>query len=218
MVTSEQIVAAADTVARRDGLNQLTVRRLCTELGVTAPAIYRHFPTKDLIVDRVIDEAIGRIDLPAPESGDWIDRLRRCFVSTHDVIAPYGGLAARMGQDLPHSPSAMRNNAFLTALLADAGLDEQEATSVTYAVFVFVWGHLLAADAASLINSGSMVTTPREQFLWGLDRLLGSFRQEFDGRYPDRNLVSEDDQSVNPGTVRPPSRGVYGESSQRPSR
>lgn len=184
MVTGEQIVAAADAVARRDGLDQLTVRRLCAELGVTAPAIYRHFPTKDLIVDRVVDEAIGRVELPGPEVGDWTERLRRCFVSAHDAVAPYGGLAARMGRDMPRSPSAQRNAAFLTTLLTEAGLDRREAVSVVYAVFVYVWGHLLVADPASLIDAGDVVTSPREQFLWGLDHLLGSFHREFDGRRP----------------------------------
>jgi AcrR family transcriptional regulator len=179
-VTTEQIVQAADRVARRDGLDQLTVRSLCAELGVTAPAVYRHFPTKDLIVDRVIDQIIERIVLPGPDEGDWVDRLRACYVSAHDEVGPYAGLAARMSHEMPKSPSARRNGAFLTRLLEEAGLDDADANKVIFAVFVYVWGHLLA-DNAARTGRGQMLSEneSRQQFLWGLDHLLDSFRREF---------------------------------------
>jgi AcrR family transcriptional regulator len=189
-VSREQIVAAADMIARRDGIGALTMRRLCAELGVTAPAVYRHFPAKELIEDQVIDDVIRRIDLPGPEAGDWADRLRRCFVSAHDVVAPYGGLAARMAREMPRSPSVQRNTAYLRELLAGAGLGEDDAVKVVVAVFVYVWGHLLAAEAAGSIGLTGAASPPaasasaRGQFLWGLDHMLSSIRREFDGRLP----------------------------------
>jgi AcrR family transcriptional regulator len=189
-VSREQIVAAADMIARRDGIGALTMRRLCTELGVTAPAVYRHFPAKELIEDQVIDDVIRRIDLPSPEAGDWVERLRRCFISAHDIVGCYGGLAARMGREMPRSPSAQRNAVYLRELLADADLGEEDAVKVVVAVFVYVWGHLLAAEAADSISLTS-ATSPlgaaasaRGQFLWGLDHMLSSIRREFDGREP----------------------------------
>jgi AcrR family transcriptional regulator len=189
-VSREQVVAAADVIARRDGFGALTLRRLCAELGVTAPAVYRHFRSKELIEDQVIDDVIGRIELPGPETGDWAGRLRRCFVSAHDTVTPYGGLAARMAREMPRSPSAQRNAAFLRKLLAGAGLGEDDAVKVIIAVFVYIWGHLLAAEAADAIASLnaasplSAVPDTRAQFLWGLDHMLSSIRREFDGRAP----------------------------------
>ncbi|ABD11547.1 hypothetical protein CcI156_16170 [Frankia sp. CcI156] len=180
-VTREQIIAAADTIARRDGLDHLTVRPLCAELGVTAPAIYRRFPTKNLIVERVVDDALGRIDLPGPETGDWADRLGRCFTSAHDVAAAYPGLAAHMGRQMAGSPSAVRNASFLHDLLIDAGIGPEDANRIICTMFVYLWGHLLAAEAvADLLGS----TGTRDQFLWGLDHLLGSFRRQFGGPVP----------------------------------
>jgi AcrR family transcriptional regulator len=183
VVTDEQILLAADRVARREGLDQLTVRALCSELGVTAPSVYRHFATKDLIVDMVIDDIVRRIALPGPDAGDWADRLRVCFISAHDEVAPYAGLAARMGHQMPGSPSARRNGAFLLELLGGAGLQQSDAQKVIFAVFVYVWGHLLADDAARRIGEGEIdEDQSREQFLWGLDHLIGSFRREFGSR------------------------------------
>jgi hypothetical protein len=44
-----------------------------------------------------------------------------------------------MGREMPRSPSAQRNAAFLLELLADAGLGEDDAVKVIVAVFVYVW-------------------------------------------------------------------------------
>jgi hypothetical protein len=135
---------------------------------------------KDLIVDLVIDDIIGRIELPGPEAGDWVERLRACFVSAHDEVAPYEDLAARMGHEMPTSPSARRNEVYLNQLFESAGLSETDARRVNLAVFVYVWGHLLAADSIKKVSGGALgEEESREQFLWGLDRLLSAFRAEF---------------------------------------
>jgi hypothetical protein len=95
-----------------------------------------------------------------------------------------------MAREMPRSPSAQRNAAFLRKLLAGAGLGEDDAVKVIIAVFVYIWGHLLAAEAADAIASLnaasplSAVPDTRAQFLWGLDHMLSSIRREFDGRAP----------------------------------
>lgn len=182
-VTSEQIIAAADRVARKWGLDELTVRALCAELGVTAPAICRHFDTKDAIVELLIDDIIGRISLPAPESGDWVTRLRDCFLSAHDEVAPYKGLAARMGHQMPATGSAKRNSDYLNDLLHGVGIGEKDTDLIVQTVFVYVWGYLLT-DKEARAPKGKPLSdrASREQFLWGLNHLLDSFRREFDPR------------------------------------
>ena len=178
-MSREQVLDAADSVARRDGIEGLTVRSLSRELGVTAPALYRHFPAKELVVDEVVDRIIGRTELPGPEVGDWAERLRICFVSVHDQVAPYAGLAGRMAHQLPKSQSADRNGAYLDAVLGEAGVDEVNASRIIFAVFVYTWGHLLAAEAMGGDGEGDPAEdSSRQQFLWGLDHLLDSFRQE----------------------------------------
>jgi len=165
-------------VARREGIDRLTVRAICAELGVTQPAVYRHFSTKAEIVELVIDRVIERMELPGPEVGDWVARLRQCFISAHDEVAPYGGLAARMGREMPRSPAAERNSAYLAELLGGAGIGKDDWLRIAWAVFVYTWGHLLTAQAAaSTFGTTADRDAQREQFLWGLDHLLASFRR-----------------------------------------
>jgi AcrR family transcriptional regulator len=180
-VTQDQILAAADRVARQHGFSQLTMRRLCAELGVTPPALYRQFSTKDQIVDRLIDDIIGRISLPGPDDGDWAERIRTCFVSAHDEVAPYGDLAARMGVDMPNSPNARRNSDYLLSVLTDGGVPHDDGIKIVAAVFVYIWGHLLTNDPTASMVGSRTEAQARDQFLWGLDHLVDSFRREYGG-------------------------------------
>ena len=62
----EQILDAALLLADRDGLEGLTVRSLCAEVGVSAPILYRHFADKDAIVRGLIGRLLSTEQLEAP--------------------------------------------------------------------------------------------------------------------------------------------------------
>ena len=47
----ETIVRQALTIVQEDGLPALTLRRLAGRLGVQNPALYRHFASKQRLVD-----------------------------------------------------------------------------------------------------------------------------------------------------------------------
>jgi AcrR family transcriptional regulator len=178
-VTTEQVLAAADRVARRDGIDGLTIRKLCGELGVTAPSVYVHFASKEAIVERLVDDILAHVHHPAAGSGDWIDRLREFIVSVYDQVAPYPGLAARIARRLPTTPSSQRNAAFLAELFRDAGLTDDDRAKILPTLLVYTWGHLLGGESDWTIGGGGSLTpqVSRERYLWGLDHLLESFRR-----------------------------------------
>lgn len=173
-VSSEQILQAADAVASQHGISGLTIRRICAELGITSPAVYRHFASKDLIVDELIDRILARTELPGPDVGDWVECLRFYYLSVHDAVAPYAGLAARIARGFPTGPAAERNTNYITELYEFAGLTLEDETRSGSSLFFYVWGHLLASEAMLLDDR-----TSRDAFLWGLDRLLEAIRGQF---------------------------------------
>lgn len=79
-----QIVQAAIAFFARHGFDAST-RDLAKEMGVTQPLLYRYFPTKEALVDRVYDEVFVR--RWNPEWEEWLadrstplpDRLKRYF-------------------------------------------------------------------------------------------------------------------------------------------
>ncbi len=83
-VREEQIVQAAITFFAKHGFEAST-RDLAKELDITQPLLYRYFPTKEALVDRVYDEVFVR--RWNPEWEDWLadrgesleSRLKRYF-------------------------------------------------------------------------------------------------------------------------------------------
>src|SRR3954465_11319076 len=72
--TRDVILDAAEEAAR-DGFDALTMRAVAARLGAAPMALYNHFPTKNALVDALLDRVLGRFE-PAPETGDWIEDLR----------------------------------------------------------------------------------------------------------------------------------------------
>ncbi len=52
----QQILDAAVRVIEADGFSALTVRRVAGEVGVSEPALYRHFPNKLAILECLLDD------------------------------------------------------------------------------------------------------------------------------------------------------------------
>jgi AcrR family transcriptional regulator len=72
----EQIVSSAIEIADREGLAALTMRRVADDVGFTTMALYRYVPSKDELIDLMIDAAIGPPPSPDP-GGDWASELQR---------------------------------------------------------------------------------------------------------------------------------------------
>ena len=77
-LSREIILAAATTIAQRDGLDGLTFQALGAELGAHPTAVYRHFRDKDELtlglVDALNAEALAALGEP---TGDWVADLAR---------------------------------------------------------------------------------------------------------------------------------------------
>ncbi|MFN3258730.1 MAG: TetR/AcrR family transcriptional regulator [Ilumatobacter sp.] len=79
MLTRERIIAAARNTVERDGHEQVSVRKLASELGVTAPALYDHVASKDEVLRAVAEQgyvALGEVSSVADELDRPIDRVR----------------------------------------------------------------------------------------------------------------------------------------------
>jgi AcrR family transcriptional regulator len=72
--TRREILDAAWTVARRDGLGAVTLREVGELVGMRAPSLYSHFPSKNAIYDGMFGQAWAELvavltqRLPLPKS------------------------------------------------------------------------------------------------------------------------------------------------------
>ncbi len=69
------VVDAALVVAARDGLANLSMRAVATQVGVTVMALYRHLPNKEGLLDAMVGRMLSEVELPAAEL-EWTEQLR----------------------------------------------------------------------------------------------------------------------------------------------
>ncbi|HSK23347.1 MAG TPA: TetR/AcrR family transcriptional regulator C-terminal domain-containing protein [Egicoccus sp.] len=91
-LSRQRVLRAAVSLADREGLEALTMRRLAGELGVEAMSLYHHVANKEAILDGVIEvvtdevmAAVGGADAPAPQD-DWQAAMRARILAARTVL------------------------------------------------------------------------------------------------------------------------------------
>jgi AcrR family transcriptional regulator len=74
------ILEAAERLAEQ-GFEALSMRAVAARLGAVPMALYNHFPTKQRLVDALLDRVLGRFE-PEPPTDDWLADLR-AFARAH---------------------------------------------------------------------------------------------------------------------------------------
>ena len=59
------------------GVEALSVRRLGAQLGVEGMALYKHFDSKEALLEAVAERLILELVIPAVPAGNWKERARR---------------------------------------------------------------------------------------------------------------------------------------------
>ncbi len=144
-ITRDQIVDAAEQIARAEGLDAVTIRRVSSELGVTPAALYWHLEDKQALVRSLVDRASARTERPGPDYGTWLERLRRFYLSTREEFTAYAGLSGALVTSEP-TDATLANCLYALELLTGAGFDEAHALDVFDALSTFSWGHLMMID------------------------------------------------------------------------
>lgn len=133
------IVKAALSIADRDGLDKLTMRRLSTELGVTPMATYHHVSGKDELLDLVIDESIGQLPVVDPDAGD-AGAIVGWFLAFHDLLLAHPALASAAAGRRIDGPQAARAAVALTQLATRLSCDAERSAEMVIAAFWLTLG------------------------------------------------------------------------------
>ncbi|HJV61582.1 MAG TPA: TetR/AcrR family transcriptional regulator [Albitalea sp.] len=79
-LSRDLIVEAALALVADEGLVAFSMRKLGQRLGCEAMSLYHHFPSKQHLLDALVDHAIRSIEVPEP-GPDALERLRRSLYS-----------------------------------------------------------------------------------------------------------------------------------------
>jgi len=85
-LSHEAIRTTALALIERDGLAELSIRKLGKELGCEAMALYWYYPSKDALLDAVVDELIAPVAaaMSAP-AVSWLELLRAVARAYRDL-------------------------------------------------------------------------------------------------------------------------------------
>ncbi|SDT78732.1 TetR/AcrR family transcriptional regulator C-terminal domain-containing protein [Actinoplanes derwentensis] len=137
----DRIVAEAITIAGRDGLAEVSMRRIAAGLNVATMSLYRHVPSRDDLVHAMIDAALGDLRVPARYTGDWRTDLDRCARALWAAFQRHPWLGPSMSVTRPQpAPNALRLGEWLMGALGPTGLGVTDRMLVQVLLFSFVRG------------------------------------------------------------------------------
>ncbi|MGW4162952.1 TetR/AcrR family transcriptional regulator [Streptomyces sp. NPDC004788] len=138
----DRIVATSIRMLDEEGLAKLSMRRLATELNVTAMSLYWYVDTKDDIIEYAIDTVYGEIDLAAVAGvGGWRDRIRALALDYRRMLVRHPWMSAVAGQYLNIGPNALAVGVKIQEAIRETGLPISRQPSAMSAVFQFVYGY-----------------------------------------------------------------------------
>ncbi|MFI7289212.1 TetR/AcrR family transcriptional regulator [Streptomyces anulatus] len=151
-LTREQIVAAAIELLDAEGVEALSMRKLGTRLDAAATSLYRHVANKDELIELVVDDVHGEIQVRAAAGpGQWRAAVARTAADLRAMTLRHPWIAPELGQvGLVHvGPNAMRMSAGLLAQFATAGFPADETDRALGTLMAYVVG-IATSEAAYL--------------------------------------------------------------------
>jgi TetR/AcrR family tetracycline transcriptional repressor len=124
VLTEDQIVDAALSIIRKEGLEALSMRRLSRELGRSAMAAYWYVDDKQQLLNLVAKKMLAEVPLPDPESGTWDTRLRDVVGAIDAKLREHPGIAEILLQRMLFSDRRLMSGIF--DILLSAGFADEE--------------------------------------------------------------------------------------------
>ena len=134
----DQVVASLQNLARRVGVQRVTMRELAAELGAAVPSVYYHVPGKRAALDLLAESVLAGIPEPGP--GPWSDRLIELYSSSREVLLDVPGIAGVL-QTNGDGECARRLDRLSRELIAESGLTD----AVTNAAHAVLYTYLLGS-------------------------------------------------------------------------
>jgi TetR/AcrR family tetracycline transcriptional repressor len=146
------VVAAALDLLDEEGLDGLTMRRLGASLNVQGGALYRHFPSKEALLDAMAEQLMSGVSGPLPAHLPWIEQLAALAGRVHEALLSRRDGARVVAGTYVAAPNTMGAGARAIEVLCDVGFPPDEAGWITFACFYYVLGHTIEEQALAQVG------------------------------------------------------------------
>jgi TetR/AcrR family tetracycline transcriptional repressor len=172
-----EVLQAAIELLDEVGLDALTMRLLASRLGVRASALYRHYPSKQALLDAMVTHLVSPADDVVPLSdAPWDELLRGVASGVREaMLAHRDGARLISGFHHPGDEAVTTFTRLIAALIA-AGVPADTATTAVDTVLAYVNGYAIEEQARKTGVDG----WPRERrdraFHDGLELIIAGVR------------------------------------------
>ncbi len=166
-----RIIDAAVRYVDENCLDELSMRRLGSELGVEAMSLYRYFPSKGALLDAVAGWLLRDLALPDPNTGsDWEASVRAYSRSFRTITQAHPHLMPLLSSMSPGEPPLIDIHERMVGLWREAGLGATDAESAQRALQCYLSGSSQWHQTSCAGAHGDA------DFAFGLEVFLDGFR------------------------------------------
>ena len=165
-VTRDDVVQTAIQLLQEVGLDGLTLRRLATELGISAPSLYWHVKDKRELLDLMSEQMVrmAREKMPPfPPDLQWDEKIAEGMRRQYEAIISYRDGARVVAGNRPTEASLPQIEHFLK-MWVEAGFSPSEALAYILTFGDFITG--CALEYQSEIDRRRMQPTDQSAELW----------------------------------------------------
>ena len=141
-LSRERILQAALALADEIGIEPFTIRRLATALDVGAMTIYHYIPSKEEIIDGMVDAVFAKIALP-PTDLPWQEAIKVRTTSAREVITSHPWAPPLMETRTSPGPATLAHHDAMVACFRNGGLSLQLTAHAYAIVDSFLYGFTL---------------------------------------------------------------------------
>jgi TetR/AcrR family tetracycline transcriptional repressor len=165
-VTRDDVIHTAIQLLQEVGLDGLTLRKLATELGISAPTLYWHVKDKRELLDLMSEEMVrtARAKMPPfPENLPWDEKIAEGMRRQYQAIIAWRDGARVVAGNRPTEAALPQIEQFLK-MWVEAGFPPNEALAYVLTFGDFVTGCALEHQAEIERRSSRLTETTAE--LW----------------------------------------------------
>jgi TetR/AcrR family transcriptional regulator, tetracycline repressor protein len=166
----ETILAAALALVDRDGLGALNMRALASELGVGTMSLYHHVPSKEALLDGLVEVLLADIELPDPASGTWDERASRMARSLRAVAMSHPNCIPLLVTRPFATEGSLGPCEAAFGVLAEAGLAPEHALVAFRTIVAYVLG-FVTMEASGFFGGVGPYCDPEALLELGLPHL-----------------------------------------------
>ncbi|MEU4293977.1 TetR/AcrR family transcriptional regulator [Kribbella sp. NPDC026596] len=135
------VVLAAIRLADEQGLGAASMGGLAKELSVGTMTLYTYIPSKDELLDLMVDQVLGERDLPGPgepRPDDWREQVEIYSVQTRAMFHRHPWLSQVSTIRPPIGPGMLAAREYLLSALLGTGLSPSDTNTAALAITTYV--------------------------------------------------------------------------------